>query len=125
MLGFPAARVYYSRKARTQGESKYPLFKMLRLAWNGVANFSEVPLHLCLWVGLLGFLASIVLIIWCIYRWQIGATLPGWTSTVLVVSAFGSMQFLFTGIIGLYIGKIFCETKSRPRYIVQNDLTQR
>lgn len=125
MLGFPAARVYYSRKQRELGESKYPLIKMLRLAWNGVVNFSEVPLQVCIWFGLMGFLFSLALIAWCIYRWYIGAVLPGWTSTVLVVSAFGSMQFLFTGVIGLYIGKIFHETKNRPHFIVQDDLTRR
>ena len=98
---------------------------MLRLAWNGVVNFSEVPLQICIWFGLMGFLFSLVLIAWCIYRWYIGAVLPGWTSTVLVVSIFGSMQFLFTGVIGLYIGKIFHETKNRPHFIVQDDLTRR
>lgn len=123
MLGFPSAIVSYKRKSRMRGESKYPVFKMMHLAWNGVANFTELPLHVCLWFGLLGFFASIILIIWCIYRWSVGATLPGWTSTVLVVSAFGSMQFLFMGIMGLYLGKVFRETKKRPRFIVQDILS--
>ena len=61
---------------------------------------------------------------WCIYCWCAGKTLPGWTSTVLIVSAFGSMQFLFTGVIGLYLGKIFRETKHRPLFIVDKDCTK-
>ena len=124
MLGFPSAIVSYKRKPRLKGESKYPFFKMMRLAWNGVANFTELPLHVCLWCGVAGFFASVILIIWCIYRWSIGATLPGWTSTVLVVSAFGSMQFLFMGIMGLYLGKVLKKKKKRPRFIVQDSLCQ-
>lgn len=123
MLGFPSACVFYSRKPRRQGESKYPLRKMIKLAWDGVANFSEVPLQLCLWVGAIGFLLSMLLIVYSIVSWYIGETLPGWTSTVLIISSFSSLQFFFMGIMGLYIGKIFRETKSRPRYIVQDDLT--
>lgn len=124
MLGFRSAKVYYKRKNRTQGESKYPLHKMIALAWNGVVNFSEAPLILMIWFGLLGILASTVLMGWTIYRWNIGQTLPGWTSTILIVAAFGSMQFLFTGIIGLYLVKIFHETKHRPLFIVDEDCTK-
>ena len=124
MLGFPSGYVYYKRKSRQLGESKYPLRKMVALAWNGVINFSDAPLLLMIWVGVLGMLASISIMAWCIYQWVNGQTLPGWTSTVLIVSAFGSMQFLFTGIIGLYIGKVFRETKHRPLFIVDQDCTK-
>lgn len=120
-LGFPSSKVFYTRAARTQGISKYPFIKMLKLAWDGVVNFSEAPLFLCLWLGVIGFLFSIALICYSFFSWYNGTTLPGWTSTVLVVSAFGSMQFIFMGVIGLYIGKIFKETKRRPLYIVQDD----
>ncbi len=124
MLGFRSAKVFYKRKNRELGESKYPLHKMIALAWNGVVNFSEAPLILMIWFGLLGILASAALMGWIIYCWSVGQTLPGWTSTVLIVAAFGSMQFLFTGIIGLYLGKIFHETKHRPLFIVDEDCTK-
>ncbi len=124
MLGFRSTSVYYERKKRELGESKYPLRKMLALAWNGVVNFSEAPLLLMLWIGAIGILCSFGLMAWTIYCYAIGHTLPGWTSTVLIVAAFGSMQFLFTGIIGLYLGKIFRETKHRPLFIVEQDCTK-
>lgn len=125
LLGFPSAKVFYTRTAREQGESKYPLKKMLKLAWDGVANFSEMPLHLCLWVGGAVFCASMLLMLYSLVRWYMGNTLPGWTSTVLIMTTLGSMQFVFMGILGLYIGKIFRETKCRPRYIVQDDCSNR
>lgn len=123
LLGFPSAKVFYTRTPRKQGESKYPLRKMIRLAWDGVVNFSEVPLHICLWLGTLIFAISIALIAYSLIRWYMGDTLPGWTSTILVISTFGSLQFLFMGILGLYISKIFRETKQRPRFIVQDYLS--
>lgn len=125
LLGFPSAQVFYTRTKREKGESKYPLAKMLKLAWDGVVNFSEVPLQLCLWAGILGIFANIALVVYSVVRWSSGNTLPGWTSTVLIISCLMSMQFLFTGIIGLYIGKIFRETKCRPHYIVQDYLPVR
>lgn len=124
LLGFPSTCIFYSRKSRQLGESKYPLKKMIQLAWNGVANFSSIPLQLCLWIGGIGILTSLFFILYSIIQWNIGKTLPGWTSTVLIISSLMSMQFLFTGIVGLYIGNIFQETKGRPRYIVQDDMTK-
>ncbi len=121
LLGFPSGRVYYRRKARELGQSKYPFMKMLRLAWDGVANFSDFPMIFVTWVGAIGFLLSLGLIAWSIIQWSIGNTLPGWTSTVSIVAAFASLQFLFTGIIGLYIAKIFRETKRRPIFVIQDD----
>ncbi len=123
-LGFPAAKVFYARSARTKGISKYPFRKMLKLALDGMINFSEAPLIICLWLGCVGFLFSLLLIFIVLLLWFYGQTLPGWTSLVLVVSTFGSMQFIFTGIIGLYVGKIFTETKRRPSFIIQDDFSQ-
>lgn len=123
LLGFPSAKVYYSRKAREQGESKYPISKMLMLAWNGVVNFSEAPLMMCVAIGLLGMVVCFALIAWGVYRWFEGDTIPGWASLMLVICIFSSLHFLFLGIIGLYIGKIMRETKHRPVYIVQDDCT--
>lgn len=125
LLGFPSAKVHYARKARQQGESKYPLRKMLALAWNGLVNFSEAPLMLCVIVGMAGIVLSLVLASWAVWRWYVGATIPGWTSLLMVISVFSSMQFLFLGIIGLYVGKVMRETKHRPVFIVQDDCTRR
>lgn len=124
MLGFPCGKVFYKRKAREQGESKYPLTKMLRLAWNGVVNFSDVPLVFCLVAGMAGGCISLLLMLWALYCWCSGSALPGWTSMVMVVCFFSSLQFIFIGIIGLYIGKVLRETKHRPVFIVQDDLTR-
>ena len=123
MLGFSSAKVFYARKSRMQGETKYPLVKMLKFAWEGVVNFSEFPLFLCLLLGILVFCSSLILMGYCFVQWKMGETLPGWTSTVLIISTFSGLQFLFMGVIGLYIGKIFRETKNRPLYIVQDDMT--
>lgn len=120
MLGYPSAKVFYDRKARELGESKYPLSKMLKLAWDGVVNFSDVPLKLVLWIGLLGVVVSLALIVWAAVAWLTHNVVPGWASTLIVVSFFGSVQFCFMGILGLYLGKIFRETKHRPLYIVQD-----
>ena len=125
LLGFPSAKVYYARKAREQGESKYPLRKMLALAWNGVVNFSEAPLMLCVIVGLAGIVLSLALVVWAVWRWYEGGTIPGWASLLMAISVFSSMQFLFLGIIGLYVGKVMRETKHRPVFIVQDDCTRR
>lgn len=125
LLGFPSAKVYYARKAREQGESKYPLCKMVALAWNGVVNFSEAPLMMCVVCGLLGMVGCFALVIWVMCLWLTKSTIPGWTSLLLVICVFSSMQFLFLGIIGLYIGKMMRETKRRPVYIVQDDCTRR
>lgn len=123
LLGFPSGFVYYDRKVRQLGESKYPLMKMLRFAWNGVVNFSEFPLLCVVWAGVISFVLSLVMIGWSLIQWAHGATVPGWTSTVLTIAVFGSLQFIFTGVVGLYIAKIFKETKRRPLYIVQEDNT--
>lgn len=124
LLGFPSAKVFYARKAREYGESKYPLRKMLALAWNGFVNFSQAPLMLCVIAGILGMMMCIALALWTVWRWYQGATIPGWASLLMVISVFSSLQFLFLGIIGLYIGKMMRETKHRPVYIVQDDCSK-
>ena len=119
MLGFPSTTLAYARKPRMAGESKYPLFKMLRFAWEGVVNFSEAPLHFILWSGIMGVALSLAFVVYSLYSWYMGDVSKGWTSIVLLISLFGSMNFIFMGVIGLYLGKIFKETKKRPLYIVQ------
>lgn len=123
MLGFPSEKVFYSRKPRQAGESKYPFHKMLKLAWNGVVNFSEVPLHLIIILGFLGLVVCAALLVYVMYSWLCGTTIQGWTSLALVIIFFSSIQLLCTGCIGLYVGKIFNETKRRPLYLIQDDLS--
>lgn len=125
LLGFPSAKVFYARRSRSYGESKYPLRKMAALAWNGIVNFSEAPLMLCLFVGMLSMVMCLILALWTAWRWYIGATIPGWASIVTVVTVFSSLQFLFLGVIGLYVGKVMREAKHRPVYIVQDDCTRK
>lgn len=120
MIGFPSGKVFYDRKLRELGESKYPISKMLKLAWNGIVNFSEAPLQMVLWAGLLGVLVSLFLIVWVAIAWLSGQAVHGWASTLVVVSFFGSLQFCFMGVMGLYLGKVFRETKHRPLYVVQD-----
>lgn len=120
MLGFSSACVYYSRKSRTEGVSKYPLFKMMQLAWNGVVNFTDLPLKCAVYCGFFGMVFSIAIACWCFYAWCLNQTVPGWASIVLVISLFGSCQLFCLGFIGLYISKLFSETKRRPRFIIQS-----
>lgn len=122
-LGFPSGKVFYSRKKRMEGISKYPLKKMMALAINGVVNFSNTPILFILWFGIIGILFSIALTCYAIISWYYNLALPGWTSTVLIILFFCSLQILCTGCIGIYIGKIFQEVKHRPLYIIQEKLT--
>lgn len=123
MLGFPTAKVYYDRKQRELGISKYPLRKMLSLAWNGVVNFSEIPLRFILILGLVGILLSFALLVWSIISWYNNTTIAGWTSIICAISLFGSLQLLCIGCLGLYLGKVFKETKHRPIFTIQDNCT--
>ena len=123
MLGFQSGKVFYARRARKQGESKYPLRKMLRLALDGVVNFSDIPLKACFIASAGCFLLCVCIMIWSLVLWYIGSTIPGWASLVMVLCFFSCFQFLFLGIIGLYVGKILNESKRRPRFIIKDDLT--
>jgi len=119
LLGFKTEIVEYDRSERAAGESKYPLKKMLSLAWDGVTSFSIVPLRLITSLGLLvamiAFLASLI----SIFIWVSGETVSGWTSLIVAISFFSGIQLLAIGVIGEYVGKVYLETKRRPRYIVQ------
>lgn len=121
MLGFPSSRVYYARRKREQGVSKYPFSKMLKLAWDGIVNFSDKPLKACLFVAIGSLILCIALIIWAFGLWWQGQTIPGWASLLVVVCFFNCFQFIFLGIIGLYISKALCEIKHRPTYIIQDN----
>jgi glycosyltransferase involved in cell wall biosynthesis len=119
LLGYSSSKVFYSRKARTAGESKYPLSKMLSLAIEGITSFSVTPLRLVMILGLgLSLLAGFFLI-YTLFLHFSGQTIPGWPSLIIAILLVGGIQTFCIGIIGEYIGKIYLETKNRPRFFVE------
>lgn len=120
LLGYKTASVGYARKERVAGESKYPLRKMLALAWEGVTSFSSTPLRMITWAGGGVSLMSFVAAVWVFVGKVVGgAVIPGWASIVVPMYLIGGLQLLALGVIGEYIAKIYLETKRRPRYLVE------
>jgi len=120
-LGFPSASVNYSRAARAAGNSKYPLGKMIRLSLDGITGFSTAPLRFATWIGLIGGLAAIGVLLYALVQMLLGNTLPGWTSTVVIVAAVGAVQLLALGILGEYVGRTYVALQARPAYFVAHD----
>jgi hypothetical protein len=110
--------VSYERAERQAGETKYPLHKMLGLAWNGITSFSVVPLRLISAVGGLIFLMSLLMSAYAILGVITGKVLPGWTSIVIPLYLLGGILMLSIGVVGEYVGKVFLEAKRRPRFLV-------
>lgn len=122
MIGYKSDSVFYERKERMAGESKYPLKKMLAFAWEGITSLSTKPIKLITSLGIFIFVVSIIMLIYSIIRHYTGATEIGWTSTIVSIWAIGGLQLLSIGIIGEYIGKVYLETKERPKFIVEKYL---
>ena len=118
LVGFRSTSVYYERHERMAGESHYPLSKMLALAVNGITSLSVKPIRLITWTGLAVALASLVAIVWVLVAHAAGATVAGWASTTAAVCFMGGVQMLSLGVIGEYVGKIYLESKHRPRYVI-------
>lgn len=118
-LGFKEGFVYYDRRARELGESKYPLKKMLAFSIDGITSFSTAPLKFITFVGLTMTLVSLVMIIFGIIRHIEGNTIEGWTSLLVSLWFIGGIITTAMGVTGIYIGKIYVEVKQRPRYFVQ------
>jgi len=118
LVGFKSTTVSYERHERKAGKSHYPLKKMLALAFDGITSLSIKPIRYITFAGLLFFLLSMAGIVWSIVQVALGNTVPGWASTACLVFMMGGIQSLFMGVIGEYIGKIYLETKGRPRYII-------
>jgi len=122
-LGFSSTIVYYDRRERVAGRSKYPVRKMVAFAIDGITSFSAVPLQLITWFGLMVSLGSFATVVWALWvRIVKQAAVPGWTSTLVPVSLLGGIQLFCTGIIGQYLAKIYLETKGRPRYIIETTI---
>jgi len=124
MIGFQSDKVYYKRLEREAGESKYPLRKMLIFAWNGITSFSTVPMKLVLWFGIFNFVFAMGITAWVLVCKLFGLTVQGWTSIVLPMTFFSGSNMIAIGLIGEYVGKIYEEVKSRPRYIIESILNE-
>ena len=122
MIGFKTDTVSYERNERFAGKSKYPLKKMISFAVDGITSLSIKPIRLIASLGILIFFVSIVLLIYYIVGTLFGKTIQGWPSLIVSIWALGGLELLAIGIVGEYIGKIYLETKSRPRFIVEKYL---
>ncbi len=118
LVGFKSTSVYYERTERIAGESHYPLKKMLSLAFDGITSLSVKPIRIITVMGILIAALSFIGVVWAVIGALIGKTVAGWASTVCIVCFMGGIQLLCLGVIGEYIGKIYLETKRRPRYII-------
>jgi polyisoprenyl-phosphate glycosyltransferase len=120
-LGFKQTEVAFHRLPRLAGETKYPLFKMLRLAANGVVGFSDAPLRLAIWGGFGVSAFAVVYALYVVAHWLAGDTslVAGWASTIIIVSFLSGINMIMTGIMGLYVGRIYAEVKRRPLYVVR------
>ena len=125
LVGFQSDTVVYDRSERFAGESKYPFKKMLAFAIDGITSFSVKPLRLITTVGLVIFVVSMLMLLYTLVRWAAGHTVTGWTSTLASIWMIGGIQLLSLGVIGEYVGKIYNETKRRPRFIIDRYLNQR
>lgn len=122
LLGYTTASVYYDRKERFAGESKYPFTKMLNFALDGITSFSVKPLRLITTSGLLFMLISFIAILYAVSEFIIGDVIRGWTSLLISVWFIGGAILTAIGIIGEYIGKIYKEVKRRPRYLIEKEV---
>lgn len=124
MIGYTTAVVEYERGERFAGESKYPLKKMLKFAFEGITSLSTKPIRYITILGMLLFLISIIMLIVFIVQWAVGVTVVGWASVICSVWAIGGLILFSLGIIGEYIGKIYLESKERPRFLIRDVLNK-
>jgi len=119
LLGFNPSSVYYDRKERTAGASKYNLGKMLRLALDGITSFSAIPLRWVSFMGMFVFFVSLAMISWVLWiRLFTPRAIPGWASSMIPIYFLGGIQLLCLGVIGEYVAKSYVESKRRPRYLI-------
>lgn len=122
MIGYPSTKVFYERAERFAGESKYPLKKMLFFALQGITSLTVEPIRLITTVGVTMSSISLLVILWTLYEYLFGDTVRGWTSMLASLWFIGGLILLSIGIVGEYVGKIYLETKNRPRFIVSDFL---
>lgn len=121
-IGFSKEIIYYDRLKREQGESKYPLRKMISFAWNGITSFSNFPLKIVSFLGITIFIFCLLMSIYALITLYLNKAIPGWFSTVLPLYFLGGIQLFSLSIIGEYIGKIYSESKKRPRYFIEKKI---
>lgn len=122
LIGYPSAIVEYERKERLAGKSKYPLSKMMSLAIEGITSLSVKPIRIVTFLGVAVFIGSIIMLIYVLVSYFSGHVVAGWSSILVSVWVIGGILLIAMGIVGEYIGKIYLETKNRPRYIVEQYL---
>lgn len=120
LVGFKSTTVYYERHERMAGEGHYPLSKMLGLAFDGITSLSIRPIRLIAGMGMLVSMLSFLLIIWILIQFFTGNTVQGWASSCAIVCLMGGIQLICIGVVGEYIGKIYLETKARPRWVISD-----
>ena len=125
LIGFKHSIVYYERKKRYAGKSKYPFKKMLNFAFDGITSFSIKPIRLVLNLGLIMLIISLIMLIYSLVVKFTGHTVDGWAFIVCSIWIVAGIQTLAIGLIGEYIGKIYNETKRRPRYIIEKNLSEK
>ena len=120
LVGFKSTEVYYERNERLAGKSHYPLRKMLALAIDGITSLSIKPIRIITTIGSIIAALSIIGAIWAVITYFVGESVSGWASTICIICFIGGVHLVCLGVIGEYIGKIYLEVKSRPRYIISN-----
>jgi glycosyltransferase involved in cell wall biosynthesis len=123
LVGYRSTCVEYERRARIAGESKYPLSKMLSFALNGITSLSIKPIRVISYIGFIMFIISIAALLYALTVKLLGQTVTGWTTLLISIWMLGGIQLLGVGVIGEYIGKIYNETKKRPKYLIWEELT--
>lgn len=122
LVGFKSSVVTYARSPRLAGESKYPLKKMLKFAFDGITSFSIKPIRLITTIGFISLFVSICFAVYTFVTYFTGNTVAGWASLILSIWLFGSLNLIAVGVVGEYIGKIYLETKNRPRFFIEKYL---
>lgn len=125
-MGFKQTAVTFDRRAREAGTTKYPLRKMIALAFNGIVGFSDAPLRLALWVGTAVSMLAMLYGVYVVGLWlsHDASLVPGWSSTIVIVALLSGVNMLMTGLMGLYVGRIYNEVKGRPLYFVREEQPQ-
>jgi dolichol-phosphate mannosyltransferase len=120
-LGFASGTVAYTRERRAAGETKYPVRKMIALAWDSAANFSAAPLRLATWLGVTAFVACLALMVFGVVVWSHGTVIPGWTSLFLAVLLLSAVQLICLGLLGEYVSRIYKTVQNRPTFHIGFD----
>lgn len=119
LIGLKSTTVEYPRAERFAGESKYPLKKMIKFAWDGITSFSIKPIRMILWLGVIIFIISLLITLYSLIMKLVGNTVSGWTFIICSIWILGGLQMISLGLVGEYIGKIYAESKKRPRFIIE------